>query len=133
MRYRSRPEAMGFTLIELLIAVAIAAILVTVAYPSYTEYALRGHRAGAQNALTEIAGRQQQFLLDQRAYAESLTELGVVLDAEVDKRYDITVDAPGGVPPSFTLVATPKGSQAKDKCGAMSMDQASRREPAGCW
>jgi type IV pilus assembly protein PilE len=48
----------GFSLIELMIVVAIAAILVAVAVPSYREYVVRSKRAAARQVLMEAA----QFL-----------------------------------------------------------------------
>lgn len=44
---------LGFTLIELMIVVAIVGILSAVAYPSYTEYVRRGHRADARAGLLQ--------------------------------------------------------------------------------
>ena len=41
----------GFTLIEMMIVVAIIGILGAVAYPSYTEYVMRGPRADARAGL----------------------------------------------------------------------------------
>ena len=49
---------LGFTLIELMIVVAIVGILSAVAYPSYTEYVRRGHRADARAGLLQA----QQWL-----------------------------------------------------------------------
>ena len=43
----------GFTLIELMIVVAVVAILSSIAYPSYTEYVRRGHRAEARAGLLQ--------------------------------------------------------------------------------
>jgi type IV pilus assembly protein PilE len=67
----------GFTLIELMITVAIVAILAAIAYPSYTQYVIRGHRAAAQAEMMDIANRQQQFFLANRVYASSLADLGI--------------------------------------------------------
>jgi prepilin-type N-terminal cleavage/methylation domain-containing protein len=65
----------GFTLIELMITVAIVAILAAIAYPSYTQYVIRGHRAAAQAEMMDIANRQQQFFLANRSYAADLATL----------------------------------------------------------
>jgi type IV pilus assembly protein PilE len=130
--HRRRRET-GFTLIELMVVTVVVALLLAIAVPSYNEYVLRGHRANAQAALTDIAGRQQQFLLDSRAYASTLEELRFAVDADVATRYAFGIAVGAAAPPGFTVTATPKGSQAADKCGAMSIDQAARREPPGCW
>ena len=107
----------GFTLIELMITVAIVAILAAIAYPSYTQYVLRGHRAAAQSEMMDIASREQQFLLSNRSYADSaaLTASGYALPAAVAAKYDYGVAVNNAAtPPTFTITFTPKGSQASD-------------------
>jgi len=54
----NRRLAQGFTLIELMIVVAVVGILSAIAYPSYTEYVRRGHRADARAGLLQV----QQWL-----------------------------------------------------------------------
>jgi type IV pilus assembly protein PilE len=61
----------GFTLIELMIVVAIVAILAAVGYPSYREHVARSQRSQGQQYLADVAQRQEQFLLDSRAYGAS--------------------------------------------------------------
>jgi type IV pilus assembly protein PilE len=107
----------GFTLIELMITVAIVAILAAIAYPSYTQYVLRGHRAAAQSEMMDIANREQQFLLSNRSYADkaALEGSGYALPAAVAAKYNYAV-APNNAatPPTFTITFTPTGSQASD-------------------
>lgn len=51
--------ARGFTLIELMIAVAIVAILASVALPSYADYVRRSRTAEAFNTLAEYRTRME--------------------------------------------------------------------------
>jgi type IV pilus assembly protein PilE len=132
---RPRRRAAGFTLIELMIVVAIASILAAVALPSYREYVRRSTRAEAQAYMMAVAVRQQQFLVDTRAYAATLDAVGVALPSNVNAAYDAVMPTPGAAPPSFTLTLTPKANQTGEKCGEMSLNQAGAKTAAvaGCW
>jgi type IV pilus assembly protein PilE len=124
----------GFTLIELVVVMAVVAILAAVAFPAYFDQVRRGHRAAAQSALLDLAARQKQFLIDRRAYAAGLADLGIVAPPGLEGRYELAFEAAAdATPPTFRLVATPVGSQAADRCGALAVDQAGTRTPAGCW
>lgn len=108
----------GFTLIELMITVAIVGILGAIAYPSYTEYVRRGHRAEARAGLL-----QAQMWLERAATATGTYPAADGFPPNLAKvpndRYDIDYVVPTGVTvvTSFTLTATPKGAQLGDKCG----------------
>ncbi|MBM3343258.1 MAG: hypothetical protein FJY56_14270 [Betaproteobacteria bacterium] len=111
-----------------MIVVAIIAILAAIAYPSYVEHVRKGHRAAAQALLIEISNRQQQALIDSRAYAlgtAGITALGYgTLPSEIQGFYTIDscpsnaltlpCDTTATTPPSFTLIATPIGRQTPD-------------------
>jgi len=58
----------GFTIIEILIAVAIIAILVAIALPSYQDYVLRGKITEANSTLSDLRLRAEKFFADNRTY-----------------------------------------------------------------
>ena len=123
----------GFTLIELMIVVVIVAILAAIALPSYLGQMRRSTGAEAQTYLTDLASRQQQFLVDRRAYAASVAALGVIAPANLTGKFDFTIAAANGPPPTFTLTATALGAQLHDQCPVLSINQAGERLPATCW
>ncbi|MDI1308768.1 MAG: type IV pilin protein [Methylotenera sp.] len=128
---KSNKYSVGFTLIELMIVVAVIGILASIALPSYTEYVKKGRRSAAQSHLMEIAQREQQYLLDSRAYTSSLSTLGVTTPGDVASYYTISV-APGeGDVPYFKITATATGSQASD--GNLTLDSSGEKTPAEKW
>ena len=58
----------GFTLIEIMIALAILAILVTIAYPSYLDQVRKTRRSDGQNLLLDAAAREERFFTQYNAY-----------------------------------------------------------------
>lgn len=132
-----QPSARGFTLIEVMIVVAVVAILSAIAYPSYQEYVRRSHRSAAQAFMLDVAARQQQRLIDMRSYAADLATLRVAPPADVASRYDFAIALVAGPPPGFGLTAAPKGGQAQDKCGTLSLNNTGSKTVStaatGCW
>lgn len=61
-------EVNGFTLVELMIVVAIAAILLTVAIPSYRNYVMRAYLSEAFDALSVYQIRMEQNYQDTGNY-----------------------------------------------------------------
>ena len=96
----------GFTLIELMITVVVVAILAAIAYPSYLSYLVRSNRAAAQSALMDIAQREQQYLLDARAYAPDLATLNVALPPAVSAHYTVAIVLTAGPPPAFARTSS---------------------------
>lgn len=123
----------GFTLIELMIVVAIIGILASIALPSYREYVIRGNRVAAQAQMMDIANRQQQFLLANRAYASKTTleGSGYSLPSEVSGKYDYGIDVGTDAVPSFTIKFTAKGAQTSD--GNLSLTSEGVKTPAAKW
>jgi type IV pilus assembly protein PilE len=126
----------GFTLIELMIVVVIVGILAAIAYPSYRNYILKGNRASAEAFLMDGAQRQQQYFLDNRAYAPDLGTLFGTTSAipkEVSPYYQITVATAIGPPPTFLLTAAPQGTQVANNEPTLTIDQAGTRAPSTAW
>ena len=123
----------GFTLIELMIVVAIIGILAAIALPSYQSYVQRTHRADAQSALAQLAQGMEEVYARNYAYT-GLAAGGANTGApsadvrgsnEVDF-YDITISSAGAN--TYTLTATPTGTQTDDRCGTLSIDDAGTKE-----
>lgn len=128
-----RPPSRGFTLIELMIAVAVVAILAAIAMPSYREHIRKSRRAEAQSFMMAVAGRQQQFMVDTRAYATTVAGTGIAVPSNVDAAYTVSMPAPTAS--AFTLTLTPKTDQSSERCGTLSIDQNGTKTAAvsGCW
>jgi type IV pilus assembly protein PilE len=127
----------GFTLIELMIAVAVIGILAAIAYPNYQAYIIKSNRAAAQAQMMDIANRQQQLLLANRAYvaaanaADFQASTGYVLPAEVSARYDFSITLGADAVPSFVIEFVPTRAQASD--GNLRLTSEGVKEPADKW
>ena len=130
-----RVRTKGFSLIELMIAIAIIGVLLRLALPGYQKYVARTNRTEATQFLVDLANRQQQYLMDARQYATSLTALNITaVPTRFGESYDLTITTAAGPPPTFTLTATPKGAQAKqDGTTAITIDEKGNRAPADKW
>jgi type IV pilus assembly protein PilE len=128
----------GMTLIELMMVLAVMAVLVAIALPSYQRYQVRGVRSQAQQFLMDLAQSQEQFFLDQRQYA---TDIGTVqapgilirtIPANVSTQYTLT--RPFNVnnaatPPTYMLVLTPNAGSipARQNDGALVINSLQQR------
>ena len=114
----------GFTLVELMVVVAIVAVLAAIVYPSYQNHLRKARRADAQTFMMDVANREQQYLLDARAYATgsgALTSLNVTTPSTVATYYTVSVAA-GAATPSFTITATPIAGTPQVSDGALTLD-----------
>ena len=127
-------KSRGFTLIEILIVVALVGILLAIAWPGYQSQLRKGHRSDAQAVMLDIANREQQYLLDARAYATGagyLTALNMgTLPTSLTNYYTLTVTVPAGATtPAFLITATPIGGQVPD--GALTLDNTGQKTRNG--
>ena len=75
MKYFSRKYHGGFSLLELMIVVSIAAILVTLAVPSFQKSSLKAREAALKQNLFTMRSILDQFYADRGNYPSSLEEL----------------------------------------------------------
>lgn len=144
MKRPLRPSS-GFTLIELMIAVAVVALLTAVALGSYRGQIRKSRRAAAEAYAVDVVAKQQQFLLDRRAYATSLTAtsanngLALTIPTEVSSYYTLSFNPAVDntvFPLAFTLQLAPVGDQAQDSCGTLTINNQLVKTSTGgtnCW
>jgi len=100
----------GFTLIEIMIVIAIIGIVITIGYPSLTEYVKKGRR-------TEVAGLlSEQAQILERFYSQNNVYTGVAGLSPGNDFYTITQTL---TDQTFLLTAVRKAGKAMaaDKCG----------------
>lgn len=137
MRQPARPRtAPGFTLLELVTALALVAILLALAVPSYQRYLQRSERAEAVRALLAAAACQERVRAQGGYY-----DTARCVDGAMTAAYSVRIEPPDDDRNlAFTLIAEPLRPRPGDRCGSLSLDQAGTRgiggdagELAACW
>jgi type IV pilus assembly protein PilE len=148
----------GFTLVELLIAMVIASILAAIAIPSYSAYIQKSRRTDAKSALLDLASLEERYFSTNNAYTDTAANLGYPAGTAVpfpvsNGYYNITVlnaiaaVAPAnatsvGTPATYTITATPIGTQLNDAaCASFTINSAGQQTATGtdpnpnvdCW
>lgn len=140
----------GFTLVELIIVVSIVAILLVLILPSYQRQLINTRRSLGVAELLDVMIRQEQYFIDHKQYAETLSDLGFftspytigpdgeevsVLAQSRIYLIDLTTSEY-----AYTLYAVPQLSQAEDRlCGILSLNSRGIKSASGdgpaplCW
>jgi type IV pilus assembly protein PilE len=137
-RKQNRRKA-GFSLVELLMATTIVAILAGIAYPSYRQYFVRNNRVEAQQFLQEVANREEEYFLNNRAYTTNITGstgLNFPVPSRTGAQYSfavtVNVTSCGSLftnlnSPSYCVTATPKSGAIQSNDGTLTLDSLGQR------
>jgi type IV pilus assembly protein PilE len=100
----------GFTLIETMVAVGIAGVLSSIAYPSFTGQLQRVRRTDALVTLMQAQLAEERFRADHSSYG-TLADIGV-RSTSMSGHYtlQVTTSSTDG----YEIVATAAGAQARD-------------------
>ena len=122
----------AFTLIETMIVVAILAIIVALAYPSYADQIRKSRRADAVSFLMSRAQLLERCFTHFNAY--NTDTCPDPAGATPNGYYAVTVVRTSS---TYTLIATPNGDQSFDNCGAFTLDYLGNKTPTPnsdrCW
>jgi type IV pilus assembly protein PilE len=112
----------GFTLVEVVLVVALLALLVTLAAPSYQAFLLRAHRSDAMAQLMDVAACQERTRAGSGAYDTT----GCLPPPSARYVfYYLSDTAP--MAPYYRAAARPRGAQAADPCGELQLDSLGSR------
>lgn len=131
-----RHTGRGFTIVELLVAVALAALLLTLGLGSHRSHDLRVGRLDAVAALTKVQQAQEQHRSAHGLYAAELSALVGTAATSPQGRYAVRIDITGGE--AYRATAVAQGAQARDTdCAMLTLEVrqgfAQAGPDAGCW
>ncbi len=118
---------LGITLVELIVAVAIVAVLASIALPSYWGHMNKSRRVDATHTLIDYAAKQELYFAQHGGYTGDLSELNVSV-VSPEEFYDIKVDkceSQDDYSVCYILKAKAKTSAAQkddNKCAVFTLD-----------
>ncbi|HEY3809362.1 MAG TPA: type IV pilin protein [Steroidobacteraceae bacterium] len=136
----------GFTLVELMITMVVAAILISVALPSYLYEVRKSRRTEAKTVLMDLAAREERYFNTNNAYSQTPSDLGYGAGAFPliigSGYYQVWACSPNScVPnnnaaPSYGVYAKPfTTDQKKDLCQLFTIDNTGYQTATdpSCW
>tara|TARA_R110001583_G_scaffold25250_4_gene91563 strand:+ start:27206 stop:27577 length:372 start_codon:yes stop_codon:yes gene_type:complete len=118
----------GMTIIELLIAMAIIAILASIAYPSLQSYVLKTHRGDAQAEMIKAQLRQTALHILNPIYSDDKNALGL----QNNSYYNFTVISASTT--TYLMKAEAIGQQRNDVgCTSLTINHNNELTPKDCW
>jgi type IV pilus assembly protein PilE len=115
----------GFTLIELMIAIAVLAILVSIAFPAYQDYVRRAQRSTAKTVLLQAGQWVERYRIANNSYLNASANMPADFSHSPPTgkvQYNITAVTTSS---GYTLQAVPdpSGGMVNDMCGTLEIDQ----------
>ncbi len=134
-------KSKGFTLMELMVVVAIIAVIGAIAYPNYNSYMKKTRRADAKVGLAKVVDRQERFYLQNSAYTDNASNLGLGATATwtTDEGYYLVTITSNNLAAGYLATAVAQGVQAGDNdtsagdCTTMTLDSTGLKTPTACW
>lgn len=130
----------GVTLIELLVVLALIALLVRIALPSWRQYAIRSSRQAVQSELLEAANTQEKIYLNANTFSASLTGaytgdsaggLGISSGKSRDGKYTLSLATATA---TYTLTAAPVSGSSQSADGTLTLTATGQRSwNGGSW
>ncbi|MHC8323922.1 type IV pilin protein [Pseudomonas sp. GB2N2] len=114
----------GFTLIEILIVIAIIGIIITIGYPSLTEYVKKGRRTEVAGLLSEQAQILERFYSKNNVYTAAVglsagNDYYTIVQTLTDQTFLLTAARKAG------------SAMATDKCGDFTITNTGVRSMVG--
>lgn len=125
----------GFTLVELVLTVAVIAVLVAIAYPSYLENVRSSRRKACQGVLMIAASSMEHQYAALGKYPLTLPANVPATCPEEGAPVHYNIALVGATPIAFSIQAVPQGDQTNDRCGTLSLNERGVKGAAiaGCW
>jgi len=132
----------GFTLLELIIVVTIIGLIVTIAYPVYTNHMTTARRAEGKTALLDLQVLMEQYFSTHNSYATATIATDPITDvlSTANTAHDwYRLQITNQTATTYTLTATPNDEQTDALCGTLSVDQLGNKANTGtgtiqqCW